>query len=395
MKYNSIFTKSFIICFMGTFILYCSIYFLIPILPLYLEDMGKDRSEIGVIIGAFSASSIILRPLVGALLDTYSKKSLMILGALIFAVSPFLYLTTTSGFWLSFIRFFHGIGVATFATSAVVMVSNVVPRERLAYATGIYVISVSASFGIAPLLGSMARKAFSFSGQMTALVLAALVILLLVAGLEEPALPKDHSQKQSLWEVLKDRNVWAPSLVFTTCSFTIGTIMAFLPLYVLTLGENSTGLFFMIYSATLVAVRLVGGGLSDSFGRGAVIVPSLGITFLGTVFLALVNSPAGLLLDAFLYATGVSLVYPTLNALVVERAAPENRGTALGIFSASVDGGFFLGSATMGYIAHYFGFREMFVAASLLPLGGLVVFLWLQRVTKKQNAGIKVQMIRK
>lgn len=384
MKNPDIFTKSFVTCFLGTFGLYCSVYYLIPILPLYLEEIGKNSSEIGIIIGAFSASSIVLRPLVGTLLDTYSKKSLMIFGAFIFILSPVLYLTTTSGFLLTLIRVFHGIGVAVFGTSAVVMVANVVPRERLAYATGIFVISVSAAMGIGPLLGSMARRIFSFPGQMMFPVLAAAGIMLLVSRLKEPVLERDPSLKQTFLLVLKDRNVWVPSLVFITCSFTLGTIMAFLPLYTFSRGDHNPGLFFLIYSATLVAVRLLGGGLSDSLGRSAVIVPSLITTCLSTFSLSLINSSVGLALNAFFYAVGFGLVYPTLNAMVVERVSPENRGTALGIFSASVDGGFFLGPATMGSVGHYLGFREMFITASLFPLFGFFVFLWFLRAMKRQ-----------
>ena len=66
-------------------------------MPVYLEGIGKNKSEIGIIIGAFFAASIILRPAVGVMLKTYSSKSLMILGSIIFVVAPALYLTTTSG----------------------------------------------------------------------------------------------------------------------------------------------------------------------------------------------------------------------------------------------------------------------------------------------------------
>jgi len=386
MTRTGIFTKNFLICFCGIFLIYFSVYYLIPVLPLYLEDIGKNKSEIGVIIGVFSASSIVLRPLVGDLLNKYTKKSLMILGALIFLVGPLLYLTTTSSFFLALARLFHGIGVATFATASIIMVANVVPEGRLAQATGIYTTAVSAAMGIAPLVGSETREVFGFSGQMIFLVLVAAGIILLVSRLEEPPLNWDPSLKQPFFKVLKDYNVLLPSLVYITCTFTLGTIMAFLPLFTLTWGYEKSSLFFIIYSVTVIATRLLGGGLSDTLGRGAVIVPSLIVTFLSTLAFSFIDSPVGLAVNAFFYAAGLGLVYPTVTALVAERAAPENRSTALGIFSASVDGGHLLGPVTMGYAVHFFGFREMFFITSLAPLSGLLLFFRFLHTAKKQAA---------
>jgi MFS family permease len=375
MNKKGIYTKNFVICFISTFIFSFSFYYLIPVMPVYLEGIGKSKSEIGIIIGAFFAASIILRPAVGVMLKTYSGKSLMILGSIIFAIAPVLYLTTTSGALLTVIRIFHGMGVATFMTSAVIMVADAVPRERLAHATGVYFTSANAALGIAPLVGTTAGRYFSFSEQMIFLAATALLVIILLLSIDEQAREKDLHQPKPFLEVLKERNVLVPTVVFASCTFVSGTINAFLPLQTLTWGYHNSGLYFFVSAVTVVAVRFVGGGLSDSFGRKAVVLPCLVLTSLGTMFLPLVHTPLGLALCAFFYAAGFGLLYPSLNATVVERALPENRSTALGIFSTSVDSGQFLGPAIMGYVGQYFGFGPMFMTASLAPLIGLLVFL--------------------
>ncbi len=383
---KSIYTKNFIICFIGTFVFSFSFYYLIPVMPVYLEGIGKNKSEIGIIIGAFFAASIILRPAVGVLLKNYSNKGLMILGSAIFAIAPVLYLTTTSGVLLTAIRIFHGMGVATFMTSAVIMVADAVPRDKLAHATGVYFISANAALGVAPLVGSTAGRYFSFSEQMVFLVIAALAVILLLISIDEQAKEKAFYQSKSFLGVLKERNVLVPTIVFAACTFANGTINAFLPLQTLTWGYHNSGLYFFVFAVTIVAVRLVGGGLSDSFGRKAIILPCLVITSLGTMFLSLVHTPLGLGFCAFFYAAGFGLLYPALNAMVVERALPENRSTALGIFSTSVDGGQFVGPVLMGYVGQYFGFGPMFITASLAPLAGLLIFLLYLPSAKKSTA---------
>jgi len=375
MSKKSIYTKNFIICFISTFIFSFSFNYLIPVMPVYLAGLGKNKSEIGIIIGAFFASSIILRPAVGVVIKSFSGKKLMILGAGVFAIAPALYLTTTADILLTAIRVFHGMGVAAFMTSAVIMVSETVPRERLAHATGVYFTSANAALAIAPLIGTTAGRYFSFSEQMIFLAAAALAVIILLINIDEQPRKTALLQPKPFLTVLKDRNVLAPTIVFASCTFVSGAINAFLPLQTLTWGYHNSGLYFFVSAATIVAVRFVGGGLSDSCGRRAVIVPCLIITALGTAFLSLIRAPAGLVLCAFFYGAGFGLLYPTLNATVVERALPENRSTALGIFSTSVDGGQFLGPVIMGAIGQYFGFGLLFITASLAPLGGLLVYL--------------------
>ncbi|MDD2554369.1 MAG: MFS transporter, partial [Desulfotomaculaceae bacterium] len=226
MSKQSIYSKNFIICFISTFIFSFSFNYLIPVMPVYLAGIGKNKSEIGIIVGAFFASSIILRPAVGVILRSYSGKRLMILGAGIFAVAPALYLTTTAGVLLTAIRIFHGMGVAVFMTSAVIMVAETVHRARLAHATGIYFTSVNAALAIAPLIGTTAGRYFSFSEQMIFLAAAALAVIILLLNIDDQPRQTELSQPQPFLAVLKDRNVLAPTVVFASCTFCSGVINA-------------------------------------------------------------------------------------------------------------------------------------------------------------------------
>lgn len=67
--------------------------------------------------------------------------------------------------------------------------------------------------------------------------------------------------------------------------------------------------------------------------------------------LAFPLTTASLMLAAVLLGSGASLLYPTLAALVVDRAAETERGLALGTLSAAWDLGVVVGSALIGFIA--------------------------------------------
>src|SRR4030042_808039 len=77
-------TRDFVLCFFAQFAFSSIVFILIPTLPIYLSNLGAKEAEIGVLIGAFSVSSLVLRPIVGKALLKIPERSFMIAGALFF-----------------------------------------------------------------------------------------------------------------------------------------------------------------------------------------------------------------------------------------------------------------------------------------------------------------------
>jgi MFS family permease len=64
-----------------------------PTLPIYLSRLGSTEAEIGVLIGSFFFSSVVLRPFVGRGLSKIHEKTLMFIGALLFALTSLAFLS--------------------------------------------------------------------------------------------------------------------------------------------------------------------------------------------------------------------------------------------------------------------------------------------------------------
>jgi len=75
MTFQKILTRDFILCFLAQFAFTSVFHILIPTLPIYLSRLGSSEVEIGVLIGIFSFSSLLLRPLVGRALIKILEKS--------------------------------------------------------------------------------------------------------------------------------------------------------------------------------------------------------------------------------------------------------------------------------------------------------------------------------
>lgn len=75
-----ILTRDFVLIFFAQFTLSFVFYILVPTLPIYLSRLGSTEETIGVLIGIFFVSSLVLRPFVGKTLLRISERNFMIAG---------------------------------------------------------------------------------------------------------------------------------------------------------------------------------------------------------------------------------------------------------------------------------------------------------------------------
>ena len=126
---QKILTRDFVLCFFAQFTFVIVFHILIPTLPIYLSRSGSTEAEIGVLIGIFFFSSLVLRPFIGRALTKIPEKNFMITGTLLFALTSVAYLLA-SPFWpLLIVRLFQGIGFAFFHTASFTLIANISPES--------------------------------------------------------------------------------------------------------------------------------------------------------------------------------------------------------------------------------------------------------------------------
>src|SRR5207248_6445156 len=99
-----------------------------------------------------------------------------------------------------------------------------------------------------------------------------LLPLLLLRGVPARRLAA-HTQAHVPWAV--SRLQWVVILTMTLAGMGFGAVTTFIPTFVRNAGFGRVGFFYGTYSLTAILTRVVGGGLSDSLGRRAVILPAL------------------------------------------------------------------------------------------------------------------------
>ena len=89
------------------------------------------------------------------------------------------------------------------------------------------------------------------------------------------------------------------------------------------------------------------------------------------LIIALPPTPLSLALAAVVLASGNALLYPTLAALVVDRAPETERGLALGTLSGAWDLGVVVGSALIGAVADRYSYATGFGVGALFGALGV------------------------
>jgi MFS family permease len=175
-----------------------------------------------------------------------------------------------------------------------------------------------------------------------------------------------------------------------TIALGIGTIGAYIPLYVEGFGITTigAGLIITLSFASSASLRIAAGTLSDKIGRKPMIMFGL---LIGTVTIALISQFHTLFLlsiIAFCFGIGVGIVQPSSMALTADLSPKEAKGLATGMFTSAYQIGNAVGPTAMGAVAGISNLETMFLACGLSLAVGLLIIITLFRTRPK--TGVKM-----
>lgn len=147
-------TKSFILMTVGTLFLFNAFYMLYPTLPLFIKEMGGHESQVGLSMGLFRLTSVLVRPVVGGLLDCYGRRVFIVSGLLLFILAMYLYNWVGAIVVLMGLRILHGISWAVSSTAIHTAITDMIPTARRGEGMGWFSTSMTLAMAFGPMLGS-------------------------------------------------------------------------------------------------------------------------------------------------------------------------------------------------------------------------------------------------
>ncbi len=368
--------KDFFLVTSGNFFFFCnfSSFFL---LPLFVKDIGGDESHIGYVMGTFGVTSIGIIPFVSYLIDHYGRKKFMLTGSFLMFIASFLYVFISDITVKIFIlRLMQGVAFSFFFTSAATAVSDYLPKKTRAYGLGIFGAFTIASYSVGPSLGEFLMERFGYGTFFVcASCFSVIAFVLCFFSREGNFTVSSRSVFSGFFSVVFSPRFRVLLLINVIVAVGLGSMLNFFSVFLRGNGV-SAGSFFTTYSLTVIFVRVLGGKLPDMFERRKIALPSMLVMATALLFVFSITSQITAIAVSFVFSLGYGILYPSLSAMIIDRAHDDERGTAMGAFNMSFSIGINFFAFMLGLIARDYGFSTMYSVTGAFVLAGCVIFAY-------------------
>ena len=322
---------------------------LIPELPDHLTSLGGADYK-GYIIALFTLTAGLSRPFSGKLTDSIGRVPIMVFGSLVCVLCSAFYPFMTTVFGFLMLRLVHGFSTGFKPTATAAYVADLVSMERRGEAMSAIGISSSIGFSVGPVLGSWITEGFGFTGLCVLSSFSALLsVAILVKNMEETLVERQPFSfkllKINRFEIFEPRAM-PTFIVQFLLSFASGASLTLIPDLTKHIGLANKGLFFAIFTASSLVIRLVAAKSSDKHGRVLVLRWAAFTTVVSMALLAWNPSVTSFIIAAIIYGIGWGLNTPTLQAWAVDLVPPESRGRGLATMFIALEAGIGVGAWT-------------------------------------------------
>lgn len=367
----ALWTLGFTLNALATVGFFGSFFYLVSVLPEYVDSIGGEKWQIGVIVGGFGIVPMVLRPFVGRWSDRGHRKRLQRIGILTMAGATVLMVFSEDVVSLFLLRVGQGIGMALFPTAAASLAAELAPPLRRGEGLGYYGMATSSAQMITPALGVAIAALWGFDAVFVVAASTSVVTLLIVQPIAEPA----SEARAGDGSALIARRAIFPMLIFLSVTFSIVAASAFLPLHGSDRGLGNVGLFFLVSGAGAIVIRPIAGRASDRLGRVPVAAPGLLLACTGMCVVAVAQSPLMLWFAAALVGLGLGASHTSLLSLAVDRAPVSEKGRAAAVLQLAWDIGGLTGAMILGVVATVLGVVAVFWTAGVLVLAAMITLL--------------------
>lgn len=383
--------QKLIYLFLAGLLFWISITLLLPTLPIYIQDLGGTTKQVGFVMGCFAIGLLASRTWLGKVADRRSRKVVILIGTLVAALAPIFYVSVHSIYGLASIRAFHGISIAAFTIGYSALVVDLSPIQHRGTLIGYMNLAVPVGMSIGPAVGGFLQasgKQYFPQGTGYEVLFGISAICGLIAfafssQIKESALPnavaQSHSPeiKRDFWQLTRDPALIVPTIVLLLIGLVFGTLVAFLPLFIMELQlDFNVGLYYTVTAIASFLVRIVVAPASDRYGRGLFITGALVCYVISMVLLAQAQTPTMFILSAIAEGAGAGVLIPLTLALISDRSYANERGKVFALCMGGFDVGIALGGPTFGFLDDILGgYQGIFSLAAVVALIALIVFM--------------------
>lgn len=323
------------------FILFLSTLLGNPVLPALSKQLGAQNSVIPIILAASLTTVVITQFFTGILADRWSKRKLILIGAILGSISSFMVLIVTQWWQLLALRILAGIADAIAMPALLVITANL-GKDQPGKFFGILRGSQGLSFVAGPALGSLfslvsLRTPFLADGILS--MIAFMAAFILISKEEMVSSSHDLSIGKGLKLLFGNRSIYIYLLLGITGMFSYGILANFIPTKSQLLGFTPWQIGMIMSLGALVhsITSFTIGPLSDRYGRKLFAILAQPVIIASAVALIFCDSVAAVLVTYCIFVVGETI--PLLLCFVYASETFDSRymGTSMAVFDSMID----------------------------------------------------------
>jgi MFS family permease len=373
-KQAGLFTKNYTLHWVSYLAMSMAFYFLLPTLPVFVvAGLGEGKEKVGFIIGVYSLSALLIRPIAGFAMDKYGRKPIYLTALILYTLLMSAYLLAETFVILLIIRFLHGLTWGVITTGGSTIAADLVPEKRRGEGIGYFGLSITLSIALGPLIGLIIMEPDRFQELFISGFIVSLLAFIIFAFVKLPPIPAYQRRSLSI-NTFFEKKVVPLSLIMMVGAISYGGIISFVALFYQQNDISNGSLFFLVYSLGVAIFRPIAGKIMDSNGPGVLVIPSFILNIFGLILLAFSGTSIPFLIAAFIIGLGNGIIMPTIQTMILNLVPVERRGVANSTFFSAIDLGIGGGSVILGYLAAWFNLQVMFIFCGLILLIPLLFF---------------------
>ncbi|TMN22108.1 MFS transporter [Lentibacillus cibarius] len=381
---DKIWSRDFVFICLANFFIFLGFQMTLPTLPLFVEELGGSDQQIGLIVGIFTFSALLLRPYAGHALESKGRAFVYMTGLSIFVLSVGSYAFISVIALLFVMRIVQGVGWGLSTTATGTIATDLIPPKRRGEGMGYFGLSGNLALAFGPTLGLTLTGHISFTSLFLICATMGLTAFILSSRIRYKKVEQSEHKTTTVKFDIFEKSAVRPSALLFFVTVTFGGIASFLPIYAEKSGVAGIEFYFLVYALFLMISRLFSGKLYDRKGHLYVFPPGAALIFCAMLLLSWLPNTGVMLLAAALYGLGFGAVQPTLQAWAVNDAPDNRRGMANATFFSCFDLGVGIGAMSFGQIASMFGYGMIYLTASGSVFLSILLYFYLYIRAKAQ-----------
>jgi len=371
---------------------------LVALLPLIREGLGLSYLQSGLLLSALTITSGLSQFPGGWLGDRFSRRVVIAIGLCGIGITSLAVGLSPAYYPMLAILIVMGIFAGAYHPSAVSMLSSYFEAARRGRVIALHMAGGSIGFTIGPILGGLIAGLLGWRFAFIILSIPTLLAVpLILKKLKLIETKREGSQVTrtstnssvtsqpaspgvSIFQALKP--VLIIMILAILMQLVAGSAMAFIPLYLVDkhhIAPAYAAMLLGLIRAGGIAGSLLGGWLSDKWGRKSAIFLALVAT--GPVLLLLTSLPfhAGLIVVFILFGLLMPMRQATVQPFLMDNVPPQIRATVFGIYFGLAMEGMSLAQPLAGHFMDVYGIIDVFGFIALSCVALSVVSLILAR----------------